>query len=259
MAPPHLRRLALTGLLCLSAVFARAKEPEWPEWRKSLIDGFVSQLKEVDGAVEKHPDSPMFRSRHADLCLFLGFFPQAVSDFEKFHAMDPTQESSRWRLGIAYYFAGEYVKSEQAFEKYYEFDSHDRENGIWKFLAQAQVKGIKTAQDDMLVYKEFDREPFPILYEMYAGKKTPDEVMEPVGSTKTKRRCFSRTTTSAFTSPFWVILCGPSNSSDGRSTLPLSRTRSTCGTSRGCTGNAWSVSRPRESRVGLFRRSGALC
>jgi lipoprotein NlpI len=29
----------------------------------------------------------------------------------------------------------------------------------------------------MLTYTQFDREPFPSLYEMFAGKRTPDDVL----------------------------------------------------------------------------------
>ena len=34
----------------------------------------------------------------------------------------------------------------------------------------------------MLVYTRFDREPFPALYEMFAGKKTPDEVLAEIAT-----------------------------------------------------------------------------
>jgi lipoprotein NlpI len=34
----------------------------------------------------------------------------------------------------------------------------------------------------MLPYTRFDREPFPSLYEMFAGKKSPDEILAEIAS-----------------------------------------------------------------------------
>lgn len=164
-----------------------AEDIEWPEWRAPLLDKFGDQLKDIHSKLEKSPNSPILLSQHGDLFLFLGAYSGAVSDFEKMIALDPTQDAPFWRLGIAYYFAGEFEKAKRQFEKYHAYDGHDRENGIWKFLAQEKIDGVERARAEMLTYKEFDREPFPALYEMFAGKRTPDDVladMEARGLTK---------------------------------------------------------------------------
>ena len=121
-------------------------------------------------------------SERGDAHLFLGEFRAAVADFEKMIALDAAQDAPHWRLGIAYYFAGDFAKSARQFEKYHAADGRDRENGIWKFLAQAKVDGVEKARAEMLVYTQFDREPFPALYEMFAGKKTPEEVLAEIGT-----------------------------------------------------------------------------
>jgi lipoprotein NlpI len=100
-----------------------------------------------------------------------------VEDFESMIALDPKQDAPHWRLGIAYYFAGDFAKSAKQFEKYHAYDDRDRENGVWKFFAQARVDGIAKAQKEMLEYKRFDREPFPGIYDMLAGKITTADVL----------------------------------------------------------------------------------
>jgi lipoprotein NlpI len=181
MAPPLLRRIALGFLFCAAAFSAPAAEPEsWPAWRPPLIEKFTGELREVDGLLTKKPDSQAYLSRRGDLLLFMGAFPEAVADFEKMIELDPSQDAGHWRLGIAYYFVGQYAKSAKQFEKYHAYDGHDRENGIWKFLAQEKVDGIEKARAEMLTYTAFDREPFPALYEMYAGKRTPEDVFAEV-------------------------------------------------------------------------------
>ena len=39
-----------------------------------------------------------------------------------------------------------------------------------------KTTGIESARREMLVYTRFDREPFPALYEMFAGAKTTGEL-----------------------------------------------------------------------------------
>jgi lipoprotein NlpI len=159
------------------APLAFSAEPApWPEWRGPLLEKLAADLQRADAAVTQSPDSVAAYSRRGDLHLFLGDFAAAVADFEKMIALDPAEDAPHWRLGIACYFAGQYAKSARQFEKYHAYDGRDRENGIWKFLAQAEADGLEKARAGMLAYTQFDREPFPTLYEMFAGKCAPDDV-----------------------------------------------------------------------------------
>jgi lipoprotein NlpI len=174
--------IVVLGLLSLSARSAIGTEPEqrWPEWRTGLVAKLGEDLTKADAAVVQSPNSVSALSHRGDVLLFLGRFPEAVADFEKMIALDPAEDAPHWRLGIAYYFAGQFEKSARQFEKYHAYDGHDRENGIWKFLAQARAEGIDKARAGMLQYTQFDREPFPELYEMFAGKRTADDVLTEV-------------------------------------------------------------------------------
>jgi lipoprotein NlpI len=167
---------ALTALLAIHTGHT-AEPASWPEWRAPMIAKFASDLKRLDDDIAQRPGSWQLYSFRGDCRLFLGEFAGAVADFEKMIAIDPEQDAPHWRLGIAYYFNGQFEKSARQFEKYHAYDGRDRENGIWQFLAQAKVTSLEKARAGMLVYAQFDREPFPSLYEMFAGKKTPDEVL----------------------------------------------------------------------------------
>jgi lipoprotein NlpI len=168
--------LALGVVLGLSA--ARAAEPaSWPEWRAPMLEKFADELKTLDAALVSSPDAVPILSQRGDRHLFLGHFPQAVADYERMIALDASQDAPHWRLGIAYYFTGQFAKSAKQFEKYHAYDGHDRENGIWKFLAQEKADGLEKARAEMLSYTKFDREPFPSLYEMFAGQKSPAELL----------------------------------------------------------------------------------
>ncbi len=137
-----------------------------------------TQEKAIGAVLEKMPKSPNLLSRRGDTRVFLGDFKGAIADYEGMIALDASLDAPHWRLGIAYYFAGEFSKAALQFEKYHAYDARDRENGVWKFFSQVRGEGLEAARKGLLVYTQFDREPFPSVYKMLAGEQTPAGVLE---------------------------------------------------------------------------------
>jgi lipoprotein NlpI len=159
----------------LTAAPAAAEPPPLPPAeRTAILDRAAAELAALDRAIAAAPADPALYSRRGDRLLFLGRFAAAVADFEKMIALDPALDAPHWRLGIAYHFAGDFARSSRQFEKYHAYDDRDRENGLWKFLADVRTVGLDRARAAMLPYTRFDREPFPSLYELYAGRLTTD-------------------------------------------------------------------------------------
>lgn len=176
MAFLHLKKLSRVlvsaGFIALS--ISNAEDPA-ADPNRAMLAQTATDLEECTAALGRTPDSVRLYSRRGDCHLFLGHFAEAVADFEKMIALDPAQDAPHWRLGIAYYFAGDFAKAAKQFEKYHAYDGGDRENGIWKFLSQARGESLAKARAEMLVYSRFDREPFPALYEIFAGSRTTDD------------------------------------------------------------------------------------
>ncbi|MEY2881022.1 MAG: Lipoprotein NlpI precursor [Verrucomicrobiota bacterium] len=182
-----LRPLACAALAVVTGFFAAclaraadapgpAAAPPFPATeRAAMLAKFRADAEALTRALAESPYDPALYSRRGDRRLFLGEFAPAVADFEKMIALDPALDAPHWRLGIAYYFAGQFAKSARQFERYHAYESRDRENGLWKFLADHRVGGLARARGGMLVYTRFDREPFPTLYELFAGQRTTDE------------------------------------------------------------------------------------
>jgi lipoprotein NlpI len=145
--------------------------------RTAMLEQFSADVTALNQAIDGDSRETAHYSRRGDRFLFLGNPAAAVADFERTIALDPAQDAPHWRLGIAYYFAGQFAKSAQQFTKYHAYDGVDRENGIWKFMADVKVIGLERARGAMLAYHRFDREPFPSLYEMFAGRKTTAEFL----------------------------------------------------------------------------------
>jgi lipoprotein NlpI len=169
------RVLPLLAALALGSASAAAEPPLSPAERETLLAPYRAQLVTLTRALAETPRDPSLYSRRGDRHLFLGDFPAAVADFEQMIALDSALDAPHWRLGIAYYFAGQFAASSRQFEKYHTHENRDRENGLWKFLADVRLVGLERARAAMLPYTRFDREPFPSLYTLYAGRLTTQE------------------------------------------------------------------------------------
>ena len=73
---------------------------------------------------------------------------QARSDYEMMIQIKPELEVSHWRLGIAYYYLGDFEKAAKQFEIYHNYDAVDRENGIWRFMSQFKKSDSRRLEKD---------------------------------------------------------------------------------------------------------------
>lgn len=171
--PILIRTFILTWLFAIQGVMGAAETKI-----ESQVALFTQQEAALTRALEETPGSVNLLSHRGDMRQFLGRFKDATADYEKMIELDPSQDAPHWRLGIAYYFTGAFEKGAQQFEKYHAYDNRDRENGVWKFLCQARAQGLDSARRELLVYTRFDRHPFPALYEMLEGKRSPQQVLD---------------------------------------------------------------------------------
>lgn len=123
-------------------------------------------------------------SERGDALFFLGRFQEAADDYNAMCELHKRLENSHWRRGIAWFYAGDFKKAAHQFEIYHTFDNVDRENGIWRFFSQTKAYGLKKAREELLRYEKDDREPFPHLYQLFAGKKTAEEILTQINQAK---------------------------------------------------------------------------
>jgi lipoprotein NlpI len=121
-------------------------------------------------------------SASGDLSFFTGNFDDAVLDYEAMVVLDPSLETSHWRLGIALFYAGRPADGAKVFDKYHSFDQVDRENGIWRYLCHHRASGQKKAREQLLKYEKDDRPPFPHVYQLFEGSLTVDEVLQSIAA-----------------------------------------------------------------------------
>jgi len=151
-----------------------------PVKTEALEKSLNTRLAELNQKVTDAPGQIDLYSGRGDVLFFSGQFKQSVEDYDRMLKLKPSLADSHWRRGIALFYAGRYRDAARQFEQYHSFDNIDRENGIWRYLCQVRAFGEDHARRDLLKYEKDDREPFPSVYRLFAGKMTPGEIREQI-------------------------------------------------------------------------------
>jgi lipoprotein NlpI len=150
--------------------------------RASLNRQFEETVSRMTQQLQESPKRVDSYSARGDAYFFLGRYAEAVADYEKMVELQPALEAAHWRRGIAYFFARRYQDAARQFEIYHSHDDVDRENGIWRYFSQVKAYGTEKAQAGLLKYAKDDREPFPVLYGLFARTATPMEVFAQINA-----------------------------------------------------------------------------
>jgi lipoprotein NlpI len=167
----------------LLAVLSLADDHPLPlEQREKMDKELSDRIRVLTEGLKAAPKSVDTYSRRGDAHFMRGSFKEAVADYEKMVELDSALDAGHWRRGIAYFYAGQYEKAARQFEAYHSQDDVDRENGIWRYFSQAKAFGLEKAKAGLLKYAKDDREPFPDVYQLFEGKRTPEQILEKIKS-----------------------------------------------------------------------------
>ena len=106
-----------------------------------------------------------------------GNIAESIADFDKYIELAPKAKVKHWQRGISYYYAGRWDDGIAQFEGYQTYDSNDVENAVWRFMCMARKDGLIKARKEILKIGDDKRVPMRQVYDLYAGKLTPDEVL----------------------------------------------------------------------------------
>jgi len=134
----------------------------------------IELWSEVAAKNPKLPDA-YYRRGRSHFCA--GKVRESVADFDKYVELAPELESRQWERGISYYYAGEFAKGAKQFELYQTYHNQDVENSAWRCLCVARTEGVEKAQANMLPIDEDRRIPMMQIYDLYRGKKKPEDVI----------------------------------------------------------------------------------
>lgn len=108
----------------------------------------------------------------------LGKIAESVADFDRYLELRPDDGPRHWKRGISLYYAGQFAEGRKQFEGYEKVDTNDVENAVWHFLCAARLDGVDKARAGLLKIGKDKRVPMTEVYELFAGKRKPAEVLE---------------------------------------------------------------------------------
>jgi lipoprotein NlpI len=132
----------------------------------------------LDKAIARDPKASAAYQLRGLTKFKLGNIAGSIADFDKCIDLEPKQKARHWQRGISYYYAGKFDDGMRQFEGYQTVDSNDVENAVWRYLCQAKKDGIKKARADMLKIGKDVRVPMKEIYELFAGRLKPQDVLD---------------------------------------------------------------------------------
>lgn len=102
---------------------------------------------------------------------------ESAATFDRLAAAAPDVMPNLWQRGIAQYYAGRYRDCRLQFEAHRTVNPDDVENAAWHFLCAAREATAARARTTLLPVGPDSRVPMKQIYDLFAGKTTPETVI----------------------------------------------------------------------------------
>jgi lipoprotein NlpI len=169
--------LALAG----KAVALEPKNPAPPLFRGSLYEALAKHdeaIADFGAAIALDAKLAEAYNRRGSEQFKRGKIAESLADFDKYLELKPDERPGHWKRGISLYYAGKFDDGKKQFEGYEKVDTNDVENAVWHFLCNARLVGIDKARGQLLKIGNDKRVPMMQVYELFAGKLKPDDVLK---------------------------------------------------------------------------------
>ena len=110
-----------------------------------------------------------------------GRIEESVAAFDRLAALVPSVAPTLWQRGIGLYILGRYPDCAAQFASFYAEDPGDLENATWHFLCVARAQSVDRARAGLLKAGPDPRVLRQQIYEMLAGQRTPDQLLDLAG------------------------------------------------------------------------------
>jgi len=176
------------AILCAAAGHCCADDGEpSPEARRDRAATQASQgrfeqaIEEVNRLLKLRPDDAEAYQFRGELQFKAGHISASIQDFDQFLELRPERLPHHWQRGISYYYVSQHQRGAHQFELHQRVNPQDVENAVWHYLCKAKLEGVDRARA-ALINITSDRRPWaPIVYRMYQGRATPEQVLTEAG------------------------------------------------------------------------------
>ena len=140
---------------------------------------YESALRAATRLCELRPDSVSYQFLRGNISFAAGKMAQSVSAFDLVIQLD----AELWQRGLALYYARRFDEGVKQFETHQTVNSQDVENAVWHLLCAARVSNVDKARKKLIPITDDTRVPMSQVYEMFAGRMTPQEVLKAAQTT----------------------------------------------------------------------------
>lgn len=110
-----------------------------------------------------------------------GKMKESVQVYDEILESNPGIKPQLWQRGLALYYAAQYEKGVEQFETHQSFNSQDVENSVWHLLCQSRLTSVEDARKSMIQIERDSRVPMKEVFNMFAGKGSPEDVIKASG------------------------------------------------------------------------------
>ena len=104
----------------------------------------------------------------------------SIADFDEVIKMEPSRDPYHWQRGLCYYYAEEYQKGKEQFERHQTVNTQDVENAVWHFICAVRAPGgnISEAQEELIPIERDSRVPMKEVHDLFAGRASVEDVLD---------------------------------------------------------------------------------
>ena len=117
----------------------------------------------------------------AKLLFGAGEMKESAAVYDEVLSQQPDIKPQLWQRGLALYYAEEFEKGVDQFDTHQTFNSQDVENSVWHLLCQSRLTSVEEARKSMIQIEEDLRIPMKQVFDMFAGKGSPEQVIAASG------------------------------------------------------------------------------
>jgi lipoprotein NlpI len=117
--------------------------------------------------------------RRGESRFFEAKIKESIEDFDAFIALYPEQDPYHWQRGLSYYYAEEYQKGKEQFERHQNVNSQDVENAAWHFLCVVRAPGgdVEAARKAFIPIEQDGRVPMKEVHDLFGGRGSEEAVL----------------------------------------------------------------------------------
>lgn len=138
---------------------------------------YAVAFKNCSELCKLEPNNINYQVLLGDISFAAGQMDACVAAYDKLIELQPSLEPKLWQRGLALYYANEFKKGVQQFETHQLVNTQDVENAVWHLLCAARISNVEEGRGKLIPISEDRRVPMSQIYEMYAGRMTPEQVL----------------------------------------------------------------------------------